>query len=1200
MREAVPGPVSVVTLPDGATAEIRWAGYGERCWGHCLDECGGAGCQGCAAERPVMLCDGETQPYPWQDCPECMADTLGVPVDVMPVPSMAANDADAPEAARGPRTVPLAERIARAEAEAARLDVIAQERRAWALDMRDLFEEVDAGRAVLDVDVSDARTWATYAAEVAASAAMGADRLRWEAERLAREAEYNAAQLEAARARVARLFSGEGDDRARWVSADGRTVIVAAQSPDQSPESARLAELLAGAVAAKDAGRALKSADIPNQKTHGRGPGPEVRQAVARAAQPLVRPWKAPRIPAAGKPLDGDALAALDADGVCAEVEAAPGVWLPRAAVYVAETAASNGWTVAMERRGADVVVVRAAGVLPGPVAGEVVAVWRRGMFNESRSGAYTDGQHLDQRAKLSRVLATIARAADSGTLTTRGEPAPYKRPDVVSDPGSMDSWESDGGAMPEVTRERDHGQLPPPGNGTHPYGYAPEVAPVDRPPLARGRCLAPSLGRYLDLAAAGRLWLDANAVAWVLGTKTDTPGWLPLIGQADAGRVAYLRESGDLVTVPMRGGAMLRPGAPEPAAPERPAGEQCPRCERYSLTGVECAHCGHAVITSPGVDPRPCPAAEAAPVDDAQGAVRPAASSSSAAPPASAPVRKKAVRGELRAAVAAFLAGDPTSDFSPHQVAKRLGRSAGAVGNALETLVKLGEARKTQSKPRRYSAATDSDGRPSSDLDHGPTNAPEAAPETDSAPATPTAVEGVVITGGQGGTVPGGYARGSLPKYADHPHVRAAVAVLTADPAPFPLALLHGDDEENCPDATGVMVTPRDDGRVALHWLDHGQLTRPAGPAAQKELAAILRHFDEAGWSTFRWAKTSPVVFAWPPTANTPSDAAASAPAPPTTEPETAHAVPRPRSAQLPPAPTTAAPEAGDGETVRPLGPTAWEVTTRERHVYEIEYAAKLRRKRYRAVRPDAGRALVRASDTPEEALAAVRRHSARRGPAATGPAPEASVVPAAAPASTPTPPDIEDAFTPAPGADRWDIRLARRVLTAAGFVDIDQDPDARDGFAIIQDGWDVGVIRVQGGDMMNPPRRGTPARQKWDAALNDMKEALQAAEWRIVRRNQVVVVGSAPVPDTPQTTARVTRNGKLGDFSEKVTFDGWEGKGIGGTVTLHSTHASAVLYVEDHTGARVGGNMPDRKTAYEFLAHHYGLPVPVEMARD
>ncbi|MGW1847748.1 hypothetical protein ACWCQ3_35390, partial [Streptomyces sp. NPDC001966] len=349
--------------------------------------------------------------------------------------------------ATGPRVVPVAECVARAEAEAARLDLIARERHAWMVDMKALVLDVREGN-VLGVDVADARGWSERAASVAASAALDAEQARWEAQRWVQAAERAVADMEAMRTRTARLFSGEGDDRSRWVSSDGRTAIALAlptEADTVTETDARFAGVLAGAVAAKDAGRLLKSTDIPTKAKHGRGPGTEFKQAVTRASRPLVQPWKAPRIPAEGKPLDGAALAVLDADGVCAEVEAAPGVWLPRAAVYVAETAAANGWAVAMERQGSSTVIVRAAGVLAragGPVAGEIVAVWTDGMYDACRSDACVGGRWLGGSAELSRVLTTIGQAAEAVEILTAGMPkeASAPTPAGASAPGSAET----------------------------------------------------------------------------------------------------------------------------------------------------------------------------------------------------------------------------------------------------------------------------------------------------------------------------------------------------------------------------------------------------------------------------------------------------------------------------------------------------------------------------------------------------------------------------------------------------------------------------------------------------------------------------------------------------------------------------------------------------------------------------------------
>ena len=58
---------------------------------------------------------------------------------------------------------------------------------------------------------------------------------------------------------------------------------------------------------------------------------------------------------------------------------------------------------------------------------------------------------------------------------------------------------------------------------------------------------------------------------------------------------------------------------------------------------------------------------------------------------------------GQLRDLVAAHLTAHPDGDYSPHQIGRVLGRSSGAVANALDRLTALGQAQLTSEKPRRY-----------------------------------------------------------------------------------------------------------------------------------------------------------------------------------------------------------------------------------------------------------------------------------------------------------------------------------------------------------------------------------------------------------------------------------------------------------------------------------------------------------------
>ena len=58
---------------------------------------------------------------------------------------------------------------------------------------------------------------------------------------------------------------------------------------------------------------------------------------------------------------------------------------------------------------------------------------------------------------------------------------------------------------------------------------------------------------------------------------------------------------------------------------------------------------------------------------------------------------------GQLRDLVAAHLAAHPDADFSPHTFGRVLGRSSGAVANALDRLTALGQAELASERPRRY-----------------------------------------------------------------------------------------------------------------------------------------------------------------------------------------------------------------------------------------------------------------------------------------------------------------------------------------------------------------------------------------------------------------------------------------------------------------------------------------------------------------
>jgi hypothetical protein len=59
--------------------------------------------------------------------------------------------------------------------------------------------------------------------------------------------------------------------------------------------------------------------------------------------------------------------------------------------------------------------------------------------------------------------------------------------------------------------------------------------------------------------------------------------------------------------------------------------------------------------------------------------------------------------KGQLEALVSDHLKAHPKGDYSPSELANVLGRSGGAIANALERLVRDGGATRTSDAPRRY-----------------------------------------------------------------------------------------------------------------------------------------------------------------------------------------------------------------------------------------------------------------------------------------------------------------------------------------------------------------------------------------------------------------------------------------------------------------------------------------------------------------
>ena len=78
------------------------------------------------------------------------------------------------------------------------------------------------------------------------------------------------------------------------------------------------------------------------------------------------------------------------------------------------------------------------------------------------------------------------------------------------------------------------------------------------------------------------------------------------------------------------------------------------------------------------------------------------AAASTRGSPPLPVPAGRLR-RGELGDLVLAYLRDRPGREQSPTAIAAGLGRSAGAVGNALDRLTAAGTLAQTSAKPRRY-----------------------------------------------------------------------------------------------------------------------------------------------------------------------------------------------------------------------------------------------------------------------------------------------------------------------------------------------------------------------------------------------------------------------------------------------------------------------------------------------------------------
>ncbi|AIG80487.1 Hypothetical protein AJAP_38505 [Amycolatopsis japonica] len=103
-------------------------------------------------------------------------------------------------------------------------------------------------------------------------------------------------------------------------------------------------------------------------------------------------------------------------------------------------------------------------------------------------------------------------------------------------------------------------------------------------------------------------------------------------------------------------------------------------------------------------------PLPDTAPEDPTDGATKPERSvtGSPAATDTARPDKDRLPKGGLRAMVEEYLTEHLGEDFGPAKIGKDLGRSGGAVNNALEKLVADGYARKTCEAPKRFAINPD------------------------------------------------------------------------------------------------------------------------------------------------------------------------------------------------------------------------------------------------------------------------------------------------------------------------------------------------------------------------------------------------------------------------------------------------------------------------------------------------------------
>jgi DNA-binding MarR family transcriptional regulator len=185
----------------------------------------------------------------------------------------------------------------------------------------------------------------------------------------------------------------------------------------------------------------------------------------------------------------------------------------------------------------------------------------------------------------------------------------------------------------------------------------------------------------------------------------------------AEAAGIGRSTASKALAVLEAEGHATRQQSAPQPGAKHAP--------DRWTLASQATAgtaepHGKPAHRPEPNNEPPAAEQSAATPVDGADQPNDTGASRPAGAPPHHGPTIVETGRtdrlsadqpaagsrlrpGELRSLIHTFLAKRPGQQLTPTRIGKELGRSAGAVGNALATMTDAGEVTQTSAKPRKY-----------------------------------------------------------------------------------------------------------------------------------------------------------------------------------------------------------------------------------------------------------------------------------------------------------------------------------------------------------------------------------------------------------------------------------------------------------------------------------------------------------------